>query len=502
MKNIFKLAFISLLVLLTGCEAEKELAKQDKIIVKPFSMKSITARSNAKLCQAVSGIRKMKPNTVTTDSGNSKLVFDEKTGLYFDDEKGLYIEKDNLKSYTFPVIRTSSDEKVKNICFNEKQNGNYDVFLVKYDLTKEEAVTLTEEQKQLREKQFVTLMKDGVAVDKIGLNCVNIVLTTTTEYVVPNDQGELTGNFGYTTVSHTTSVIIGSACYFDFGNTGGPGFNNGLGTNGNNNSSGATGSNTSNTGTNNDIITGINTLDFDDPLTDGDIFYYNYTDFMSHLNPDQKKLFGNHPELINYLVSNHWSTDSRSFIMQMIFTLESDDYTQEQKDTISQLISTCAENEVELQTNTANGNSINFESINDLNTYIQSLRTENIVEGPNNSSIINQNQVFATKTIELTPLINLAIEVVFNTTPSFSLESSGCKSFISNVIIGNSWVQNSMSITNQNLTATDAQITLVGYVLVGIKIKELDFGIKQRKKIKFSINRTTGYICCTVVENI
>ncbi len=317
MKNIFKVIFISFIVLLTGCEAEKEFAKQNKIIVRPFSMKSMTAKTNSKLSQAVNSIRKIKVNT-TTESSNSKLVFDEKAGLYFDDEKGLYIEKDNLKSYTFPIIRTSADEKIKNICFNEKLDGNYDVFLVKYDLKKEEVLNLTEEQKALREKQFVALMKDGVNIDSFRFQCINITLTTTTEYAPPIDNGDLTGNFGYNTVSHTTTVVIGSSCYFDNGSSG-AGFNQGIGSNGSFNSSGATGSgSSSNTQSGSDIITGLNTQDFGNSLTDGELFYYNYTSFINRLNDEQKQVFDNHPECAIYLVRNNWSIYSQNFVKEMI----------------------------------------------------------------------------------------------------------------------------------------------------------------------------------------
>jgi len=323
MKNIFntisKLTFIYILIILSSCEAEKDFATQDKIIVRRFSMKDITAKSNSKLNQAINNIKTLNSNTIT-DSSNSKLVFDEKTGLYFDDEKGLYIEKDNLKSYTFPIIRTSADEKIKNICFNEKQDGNYDVFLVKYDLTKQEELTLTEEQKESREKQFITLMKDGVAVDLFRFYCINIVMTVTTEYAAPIDNGDLTGNFGYTTGSNTTSVVIGSGCFFDNGNSG-SGFNQGLITSGNYNNTGTI------IGTNpvpvpaEDIITGLNTLDFDNNLTDGEIFYYNYTDFMHHINQEQKDFFNNNSQLINYLLNNYWSNDSKELVVSIIDTM-------------------------------------------------------------------------------------------------------------------------------------------------------------------------------------
>jgi hypothetical protein len=74
-----------------------------------------------------------------------------------------------------------------------------------------------------------------------------------------------------------------------------------------------------------DIITGLNTLDFDNPLTDGEIFYYNYTDFMYHLNADQKILFNNHPEFISYLINNNWSSNSRAFVLHAITAYEDQD---------------------------------------------------------------------------------------------------------------------------------------------------------------------------------
>ncbi len=312
-KNVLKLAFICFSVLLSGCEAEKKNAQQSKIKVKRFSMKDVAMQTNFKLNNAVNEIKRFNTNI---NSGSSKLVFDDKSGLYFDDEKGLYIEKDNLKSYTFPIIRTSSDEKIKNICFNEKENGNYDVYLVKYDFTMQQALTLTEEQKAASEKQFISLMKDGVKLEELKLQCIDIYVTTTTEYVVPVDEGELTGNYGNTTVSHTTSVFIGSFCTMQGFSGGNQGGGNASGESGGSGSSG-TGQNPG-TGTSDDIITGLNTETIGNSLNDEEIFFYNYQAFTQMMNNDQKKIFESHPEFVNYLITNHWSASSMDLVNELI----------------------------------------------------------------------------------------------------------------------------------------------------------------------------------------
>ncbi|HNP34024.1 MAG TPA: hypothetical protein PKN96_12090 [Flavobacterium sp.] len=323
MKSIFKktlkVSCALIAILLSSCEAEKDFAKQDKIIIRKFSMKNVAGKSSySKLSQIVNEVKNMSVSNIT-DNSNGKIVFDDNSGLYFDDEKGLYVEKENLKSYTFPVIRTSTTEKIKNICFNEKQNGNYDVFLVKYDLTKQEALSLTEEEKQLREKEFVPLMKEGVKVDLFKFECYDIVLTNyyTEENTAPprggnNDGGDVQNDI----INHSVSVVIGSQCFFGFGD--GPGFNEGLGSGGNNNGNGGGTGNGGTPGVEpaDGLITGLNPEG--DSLNGEELYYYIYTDFISHLNPEQKRAFDGHPELLSYLINNHWSNNSRTFVLELI----------------------------------------------------------------------------------------------------------------------------------------------------------------------------------------
>ncbi len=79
---------------------------------------------------------------------------------------------------------------------------------------------------------------------------------------------------------------------------------------------------------------------------------------------------------------------------------------------------------------------------------------------------------------------DLVVEVVCNKQP-FSLVDSGCTSYLDNIIIGNDWVQNSMSLTNVNFNSTDAQVTLVGYINVGINFEGLQFGKNKEKRLNF-----------------
>lgn len=58
-----------------------------------------------------------------------------------------------------------------------------------------------------------------------------------------------------------------------------------------------------------------------------------------------------------------------------------------------------------------------------------------------------------------------------------------------------------MSITNLNYSDTHAQISLVGYVQIGVNFPQIgmQFGIKQRRIITFLINKSTGELCCSRV---
>jgi hypothetical protein len=189
-----------------SCEAEKDVIKSEgKMIVKRCSMKDAIMKSNMKISGAVDYIKRLQTRSV--DNETARLVYDEKSGLYYDDEKGLYVTKDEHESYIFPIIQTNAAEKIKNITFSKNAYNEYDIYIVKYDYSKEDLNIYSKEELAQREVKYQPLLKNGVEypVETQWTICINFQVLV----MVPIDQGELTGNFDYEEVW----VTISSECF-------------------------------------------------------------------------------------------------------------------------------------------------------------------------------------------------------------------------------------------------------------------------------------------------
>lgn len=128
-----------------SCEADKEIAVSDsKMIVKRCSMKDAILQSNMKINRAVDYVKTLQTESI--DNTSARLVYDEKSGLFYDDEKGLYLSKDGNESYVFPIIQENNTENIKNITFSKNDNNEYDIFIVKYDYSKEDLNIYSKEE--------------------------------------------------------------------------------------------------------------------------------------------------------------------------------------------------------------------------------------------------------------------------------------------------------------------------------------------------------------------
>ena len=75
------------------------------------------------------------------------MIYDSVNNFYFDDNKGMLIEKDGYKSYTFTIRRNENDQAdLENLVFAEKENHQFDSYLVKYDYSIAEAKLMTNNQ--------------------------------------------------------------------------------------------------------------------------------------------------------------------------------------------------------------------------------------------------------------------------------------------------------------------------------------------------------------------
>jgi hypothetical protein len=196
-----------------SCEAEKDIIVSDgKMIVKQCSMKDANLQSNSKLKQAVNKLKSIQSSNnfhVKADV-NSKLVYDEKLGLFYDDEKGIYVKKDGKESYNFPIIQTDDTEKIKNITFNKNAFNEYDIYLVKYDYTKEDTRNYSKEALAQREVKYQAILKNGVEYP-IESQWYICVITTTTETWSEEHEG-----FTYICVT----VIVSTECESGGGGSG------------------------------------------------------------------------------------------------------------------------------------------------------------------------------------------------------------------------------------------------------------------------------------------
>jgi hypothetical protein len=163
------------------------------------------------------------------------------------------------------------------------------------------------------------------------------------------------------------------------------------------------------------------------------------------------------------------------------------------------LVGLAVENNLEFNNN-YEGNYYEFSNINDLNSFINYGNIENTSNLPN----LTQNQILSTKDVKLSTFINLAIELMITPAPNFNLMTDQSTTFLMTYLPGNEWVQNSIFISNPSLPTNpnSAEITITGYINVGIKIGDYMSGIKIRKQIILRINKLTGVIYFSEVKTI
>lgn len=321
MKNLFKFFTLLLLVILSSCEADKEVVENSSstgIVARKFSLQSSEGKSLIKLNRAV---KQLKEVDLGQDV-SARIVYDPATGLFFDDENGLYITHDSKTSYTFPVVKSDPDAKVENICFSEKEDGNFDVYLVQYEFTKGQYQMLTREQLEQSDSKFIEIIKDGVVSNTARVYCVE-VLALVSYQPAPTHQGELTGSFGNQGGGEAW-VTIASACIYTQDHiTGAGGTTPPAAGQHNNGSGGAGGPDTTVTPTPTpippnepSIITGT-VIDDSDSFENSSVVEM-YQSFVYSLTPESFAILNANPQLTNYLLANNCSSQSVEEVTNII----------------------------------------------------------------------------------------------------------------------------------------------------------------------------------------
>jgi hypothetical protein len=154
MKNYLrKLAFVAFFgMIISGCEKDlyeniiTNTDTQGRIIIEDFSLKDKNNLPNIGLQNAVAKI-----DAFNAKKYQGRMIYDSIRNFYYDDEHGRHIQQDDKHSYTFSVIRPNNNGKIENLVFNSKQDGSFDTFLIKYDITDQELATLPKEQLDTKE---------------------------------------------------------------------------------------------------------------------------------------------------------------------------------------------------------------------------------------------------------------------------------------------------------------------------------------------------------------
>ena len=215
MKNtlnfIIKPVLLLVLIAFTGCEKDlyEDSIKDSsrKLTIKKVSLKNEMSKSNHKLSKALNILNQKKNNEL------NRIVYDSIFNFYYDDENGLYIEGEEKNSYTFPVYRNSTEtnDKVENLLFNLNDIGEYDIYLVRYNVSSTNLSSMTVAQYEQIEKEFIAIQVEGRAT--LDLVCVD-----TQEYQLVSDSS---GNSMSTIepIYYWSWVTTSSQCGWVTGNT-------------------------------------------------------------------------------------------------------------------------------------------------------------------------------------------------------------------------------------------------------------------------------------------
>ncbi len=194
-----------------------------------------------------------------------------------------------------------------------------------------------------------------------------------------------------------------------------------------------------------------------------------------------------------------WVDGNSTVYLQIVRTLIINNWNSNSFNTANQLITVLSANNATAVPLQFGQQTIPFANILELHNSLQSFNYQSTNNGVSSSILLPNDNKFSSKTVELNSITNLTIETICATSP-FTLKQEGSVSYLSNFLPGNSWVQNSMTITNTNYSTLNAQITLSGYVNIGVKVGDYEFGIKHRYLITLLINKQTGALCCSIVE--
>ncbi len=175
-KFIYLTFMVCILKIFSSCETEKDfIDKQNQN--KDLKVRNISFDEFKKNTNALNSLSTVQ--NFSTNNSFNRYIYDPSTNLIIDTEtiKEITITS-TYKSYTILVIDELEPEKVKNLLLSEKYNNDYDVYLLKYNLTEtdklkllnNESIFLEDKTEVFAKSRFMHDLSNPVRIDADG-NC-------------------------------------------------------------------------------------------------------------------------------------------------------------------------------------------------------------------------------------------------------------------------------------------------------------------------------------------
>ena len=178
--------FFGITILLWNCEKEninieKEGVKEAKYSVSEIDFSDI--KRNTHLYQKLEELGKSKKKLHRKDTHN-KSLYSSEYDFTVNTDIAKYIQSRDGKyhSYTFPVTRETNNGLLENLLVNLQSDGNYKLFLISYNFTKQEKLEIHQgEHVNLEDKVNFTSINSNVLEGLFSkteqISCVDIVQT-------------------------------------------------------------------------------------------------------------------------------------------------------------------------------------------------------------------------------------------------------------------------------------------------------------------------------------
>ncbi|MBG6060479.1 hypothetical protein IWX83_000242 [Flavobacterium sp. CG_9.1] len=416
---------------------------------------------------------------------SNKTTNNTVSNFTIDTQKGLHLEYANLHSFTFPIHREVDNGKVENLVLSFQNDGSYKVKILKYNLTQQEKIDIANDQLKNIQNPIIT-----IPIENFNLNAKISSCETVTETIWVSCSHGIHNSSNINTWAqceaatpprvYTVSKI---KCITADGSTGGSppiddGFGDNYGTGG-----------------------GSYPVNYPTPETNP----YEYENGISTpILTTQNNYDIRNTQLFNQSLTpqqTQWSSENLNAYNFILNLVRNKNWTDESKGFGKDLIDLIISSNLNIFTSYSNL-SYEFNNLSDFEHFINYEEDLNIV------SVAIPFQVdkkITNRNIKIAPLLDLRLQIVITPSPNFSLDETNSTTFLESTLLpGNSWTQTAYIVTksSSNDAGTTAEITITGYINIGVKVADYEIGVKRLKEIIISIDKNTGNINYTKVKNL